>query len=136
MANLPEDIVTYLNTISAITTRGTNIAYNRVPASKSDPYIWFQQIGREADRCLGGEIGPEKYTYVLECTSEDLDTAKDLMDDCLTALDGYSGAMGTRTVAFSQADDLDDDYESRQRSGDSKNFHVAAMQLQIGLDSR
>ena len=137
MATVAEDLVAYILADGNVSGVTTNIHYNYVPESKSRPYVFIQQIGREVDgRCLDGGIGPEKYQFIVECTSTSISTAKTLMGHCITALDGFSGTMGTRTAAYSHANDLDDDYQSRQDFGDSNNLHVAAMQLEIGLDSR
>ena len=136
MATVAEDLIAYLLADSNVSGVTTNIHYNNVPESKGKPYIWIQLIGREVTRCLDGGIGPETYFFLVECTSESMSTAKTLNGHCLTALDGFTGTMGARTAAFVHAEDLDDDYETRQAFGDTGNLHVSAIQLQIGIDSR
>ena len=137
MATVVEDLVAYLKADSDITAITQNIHVNFVPESKSKPYIFIQLISREVEaRTLGGNNGPSRYRYVLECTSNKASTSKSLMDECLSALDQHTGTMGSRTVAFTHADDLDDNYESRQLFGDNENLHVSAMELSIGIDAR
>lgn len=136
MANVAEDLIAFLLADGTVSASTTNIHYNSVKGHRSDPFIFIQRTDRLTTRCLDGALGPEEYIYVLECVGTNLNTTQDLMDDCLTALDGYQGSFGGRTVAFCHAEALDSDYESRNTYGTDKDYNIAAMLLSVGVDGR
>ena len=136
MAHILEELRTYLDADSGVDATTSSIYVNHVPETKSTPYIFIQQFGRAADRTIDGSIGPTTYFITLDCVSTSLNTAKDLADACITALDGKSVTMGSTSVAFCWASDVEDDYDKRQTHGDKSNFHIASIEIELGLDAR
>lgn len=136
VADIDENLRTFLladSTLSAITN---SIHINRVPENKTNPYVWIQTTDQEADLCIGGESAPQTTSFDIEATSTDLNKTKDMQAAIRSALHGYSGTFGTQTVAFIRIDSIDDSYISRQQFGDLESLHVGALVCFIGTDSR
>ena len=136
MADIDENLRTFLladSTLSAITT---SIHINRVPESKTNPYVWIQTSDSETELNLDGSTGPTTTTFNIEAPSTSLDNAKDMQAAIKNKLHGHTGTLGTQQVAFCRIDNLDDAYISRQDFGDFEDFHISALTLFIGTDSR
>ena len=136
MADLDENLRTFLladSTLSAITN---SVHINRVPDNKRNPYVWIQTTDRDSDLCLDGASGPALTTFDIEATSTELDKAKDMQTAIRNRLQGYTGSFGDQAVAFVRIDSIDDSYISRQQFGDQDDYHIAALTCCIGTDSR
>lgn len=136
MADIDENLVTVLKSDSGVSAITTSVHVNRVPESKTQPYIWLQLDDDFEPLMLVGSSELQTVVFDIECTSTDLDESKDLQAAVKTALHGIAGSFGDQTIAFSDVTSKDDSYQSRQVFGDSENFHVSALSLEIGVDGR
>jgi hypothetical protein len=138
MADLDENIVTVLLADGAVSAITTTIAVNNVPDSReSDDYIWIRSSGKQqSELALGSNTYGDMYieTFDIECTSSNLDNAKDLQSAVGAALHGKNGSFGDQNVAFIDVIDQVDEYETKQDFGDSDNLHVAGLVIEIGVD--
>ena len=136
MADLDENLRTFLLSDSTLAAITTSIHINRVPESKSNPYVWIQATDFETELNLDGTTGPVTTTFNVEATSTNLDNSKDMQTAIRNKLQGHTGTFGTQKVAFCKVDSLDDAYISRQDFGDFEDIHISALTLFIGTDSR
>lgn len=136
MADLDENLITVLKADAGVSAITSVVAINRMPESKSSPYIWIQLDDEIEDTDIGGSGGIVQSFFDVECTAKDLDTSKDLQAAVKSALHGLSGAFGDQTIAYAEITSKDDTYETRQPFGDSENLHVSALTLEIATDSR
>ena len=136
MADIDENLITFLAADAGVSAITTSIHINRVPESKTEPYIWIQQDDEFEETDITGGGGAIEYSFDVECTSTDLTEAKDLQSAVKSALHGTSGAFGDQVIAWAEISSKDDTYETRQQFGDLENVHVAALNLEIGVDSR
>lgn len=136
MADLDANLRTFLLADSPVSTVTTNVHVNSVPDNKTKPYIWIQLDDENQELNLGAASGLTTAFYDCEATSTSLSTAKDLAAKIKTALHAHSGAVGDQNVAYMEVTSRDDTYETRQDFGDSKNLHVSALTIEIGVDGR
>lgn len=136
MADLDENLVTFLKDDSTVTAITSNVHVNHAPESKSLPYIWLQMNDRAGEQLLDSSKGPKTFFFDIECTAINLDKAKDLQAAVTAALDGASGTFGTQKIAFADVSSQDDSYQTRQEFGDDENLHVSALNLELGVDDR
>jgi hypothetical protein len=136
VADLDVDLRTVLLADSALAAVTTSVHINHVPENKSNPYVWVGLDDTQTDLNLDGTTGPTTTLFVVEATSTSLSEAKTMQNAIKAALHGKSGAFGTHTIAFARIDSLDDSYISRQQFGDQEDYHVSALTLFIGTDSR
>lgn len=140
MADLDENLVATLAADAAVSAITTNIYVNRKPDSQDvTDYIWIRSSNVEqAELGLSGDTNKDMFieTFEIECTSTTLDNAKDLQKAVGDELHGKTGSFGDQNIAFSDAIDQDDSYETRQDFGDNDNFHVCALTVEIGVDGR
>ncbi len=136
MADLDENLITFLKADATVAAITEVISINRVPENKTPPYIWIQLDDEFDETDLGGSGGTPISVFDIECTSEDLDESKDLQTAVKAALHGHTGSFGDQVIAWAEVTGKDDTYETRQQFGDDKNLHVSALTLEIGTDSR
>lgn len=115
---------------------GERVHQDHVPSSSAipandSPYIWFSRSGAERFACLNDAQGtaPETETFNLEAWAESKTEADRLYDE-LQSLDGYTGAMGDRTVQVVYVDDPSDDYEP-QGFGEAEGLAVTSLTVEI-----
>jgi hypothetical protein len=136
MADIDENMRTFLLSDSTLAALTTSIHVNRVPENEDDPYVWINLSDTETDINLDGTTGPTITTFLIEATSVSLATAKAMQLAIKNKLHGASGAFGTQTIAYGRVDSLGDSYISRQQFGDVEDFHIAALTCFIGTDAR
>jgi hypothetical protein len=113
VADLDENLRTFLLADATVAALTTSIHINRVPENKTNPYIWIQTTDTETELNLDGSTGPTLTTFSIEGTS-----------------------TGTQSTAFIRVDSLDDSYISRQAMGDLDDYHICGLTCFIGTDSR
>lgn len=136
MADLDENLITFLAADGGVSAITTTIAVNSVPDADSTPYIWIQLDDEDEPIDLSGAGGLIKAFFDCEATSESLTEAVDLSSAIKAAVHGHTGSFGDQNVAYIEVTSKDDTYETRQDFGDTKNLHVSALTIEIGVDGR
>lgn len=136
MADIDENLITVLLADAGVSAITSVAAVNRIPESKSQPYIWIQLDNEIEETDIAGSGGAVELVFDIECTSTNLDSSKDLQAAVKTALHGKTGSFGDQTIAWAEISAKDDTYETRQEFGEGENLHVSALTLEIGTDSR
>jgi len=136
MADLDQNLRSFLLADAPIAAITTNVHVNNVPDNKTKPYVWLQLDDESQQLNLGGSTGTIQSFFDCEATSTTLSQAKDLATKIKTALHGYTGSFGDQNVAYVEVTSRDDTYETRQDFGDFKNLHVSALTIEIGEDGR
>lgn len=136
MADLDENLRTFILADATVAALTTSVHINRVPENKTNPYIWIRTTDTETELNLDGSTGPTLTTFTIEGTSTSLDIAKDMQTAIQSRLQGFTGTIGTQSTAFIRVDSLDDSYISRQAMGDLDDYHICGLTCFIGTDSR
>ena len=136
MADLDENIITVLEADVGVSAFGVEVFVNQVPeSSTASSWVWIQ-LDDEFDPLDVGNVGGlAQNVFDVECTSNSLDTSKDLQTAVKTALHGKSGSFGDQNIAYAEITAKDDTYQPRQ-PGNLESLHVSALTLEIGVDGR
>lgn len=109
---------------------------NQVPESDdASSWVWIQ-LDDEFDPLDVGNVGGlAQNVFDVECTSNNLETSKDLQTAVKAALHGKIGTFGDQNIAYAEITAKDDTYQPRQ-PGNLESLHVSALTLEIGVDGR
>jgi len=95
-----------------------------ISEDKTQPYVWFQRHDAQLDTFLDGSPSFSETTYTVEVSGLDIDAVQATADTLKTALNAYSGTMGSTVVLGCFVQDCADDYAFRNTDQDAGN-HVA-----------
>lgn len=136
MADLDENIITVLEADAGVSAFSVEVFVNQVPESDdASSWVWIQ-LDDEFDPLDVGNVGGlAQNVFDVECTSNNLETSKDLQTAVKAALHGKSGTFGDQNIAYAEITAKDDTYQPRQ-PGNLESLHVSALTLEIGVDGR
>lgn len=130
MADIDENLVTFLTADAGVSAISTLIAVGWIPDADSTPYVWVSLQDEEDELDLDGSSGYARSRFDIECCSDDIGEAKDLGKAVKTALDGYRGTFGTTHSMGAFVETKDDDYLPLNADDDDQ-ICIAAMGLMV-----
>lgn len=97
-------------------------------AAQVIPYLWFQRVGSDRDRCLS-DVGnrPDVESFAVELVGPDMGSLQESATG-LHHLDGFRGLIGSIEVDGFYVDDQSDDYLVRNAAD---GLEVLAFDVEI-----
>ena len=109
---LGKSLYAYLITVNALTALVGRRIYPKVlPQGCIMPAITYEQINRFPLHVMGSDGTLEHVIYWLHCWGETYDSVNDVADQVITALEDFTGTMGSSTVQRCFYEDRTDLYE-------------------------
>ena len=103
----------------------TKIYWNEIPQGKTKPVICLHLVSEINSHTMSGTVDLENSIVQVDCWAETLTDATALSDAAKTALDGYSGTVGSTTFqgVFKQSERQD---VSKPSNGNGKLHRVSS----------
>ena len=114
--SIQADIITYLNTKTAITAITTKIAVGFVPDVSAAPYIAIFRDDQTTDDALEGAVALTTTSFVLECVGTTNSGSLALGDAVKGAIHMDAGTFGATTAKGIFVESVSDDYVFRNQA--------------------